>query len=100
MASLRPDEEEFILLNKKNLGVLLVVATLLLVLFAAKKPFGGIFQTVLNSAIPTSPEWKRSSLDFRLENTVCWFKLVVALILLVVAEVLLHGKIMAKPISS
>ena len=83
MASLRPDGPDFISPQRPvwyhqiSFLTALVLVALLLVLFAVKKPFGGIFQAVLNSAVPTRPERKRSSLDLRLENTVCW--LVVAL---------------------
>jgi hypothetical protein len=48
------------------------VIVLFLVLFVVKKPLGSILQAVLNSVVPTYPERKRSSLDLRLENTVCW----------------------------
>ena len=78
MASLRPDGPDFISPQRPvwyhqiSFLTALVLVALLLVLFAVKKPFGGIFQAVLNSAVPTRPERKRSSLDLRLENTVCW----------------------------
>jgi hypothetical protein len=95
MASLRPDGPDFISPQRPvwyhQISFLtnLVLVALLLVLFAVKKPFGGIFQAVLNSAVPTRPEQKRSSLDLRLENTVCW--LVAALTVLMLAETLIAG---------
>ena len=52
--------------------ILLLILSCLSVLFAVQKYFGGIFQAVLSSAGTTHPEKKRSSLDYRLESTVCW----------------------------
>ncbi len=95
MASLRTDGPDFISPQRPvwyhqiSFLTALVLVALLLVLFAVKKPFGGIFQAVLNSAVPTRPERKRSSLDLRLENTVCW--LVVALTVLMLAETCIDG---------
>ena len=58
---------EFILIT------LLISTSLLLVSFAVKILFGGIFQAVLNSAATPHPE-KKSSAPDKLQNAICWLK--------------------------
>ncbi len=48
--------------------------------FVVRRLLGGILQALLNSVVPTYPERKRSSLDLRLDNTVCWIVVTLSMI--------------------
>ena len=73
----RPNGPGLSILSSPDLDcelLLLIVFLLigLLLLFAVQKNLGDIFQAVLKSEATTRPAKKRSNLDYRLENTVCW----------------------------
>ncbi len=81
MASQGCDGLDFIFIDPVGYHCcVLSVVILLLVLFVVKKPLGGILQAVLNSVVPTYPERKHTSLDLKLENTVCWIKVTLFMI--------------------
>ena len=79
MAS-RPDGPGFTILPSPKLDAdifhtrLLLVIALLLVILAVKKPLGGIFQALLNSAGTTYQKKKRSRLNIKLESAICLMK--------------------------
>ena len=57
------------ILTSQNLFLVII---LLLGIFAGKKHIDCIVQAILNCAVTTLPEKKRSSKNHHLENTVCW----------------------------
>ncbi len=77
----RKNEPDFVSVRPVCLHCTIIAITAFLFsLFVVKTLLGGILQAVLKYVVPTYPERKRSSLDLKLENNLCWIVVTLTMI--------------------